>query len=188
MVIARFRAGDADAVREIYRRHGRAIHSVARSMTRDPDLAADVVQQTFMKAWKAAERFDARRDLAPWLYAIARRTAIDVMRRENRPTQGGHAPETDVSVEPVSFERTWEIHEVRRALDDLAESDQEVIRLHHHLGLTHEQIAAHLDAPLGTVKSRLHRAHGRLAAALGYLRTEDGIQTGVSDVEKEVRP
>ena len=101
-MIERFRAGDADAVREVYRRHGRAVHAVARAMAGD-EFAADIVQQTFLKAWKAADRFDARRDLAPWLYAIARRTAIDVIRKESRPTQGGHAPETDAAVEAVSL-------------------------------------------------------------------------------------
>lgn len=189
-VIERFMAGDADAVREIYRRHGRAVFSVARAMTGDPDLAADVVQQTFIKAWKAAATFDGRRDLAPWLYTIARRTAIDTMRTERRPTQGGHAPETDAAVEPVSFERTWETFEVRRAVDALSDGERQAVELSHRIGLTHEQIAAQLGVPIGTVKSRLHRAHRRLAAALGYLRDDaensDGNenQADVRDVEE----
>lgn len=187
-VVDRFIAGDADAVREIYRLHGRAVFSVARSMTGDRELAADVVQQTFLKAWRAAATFDGRRELAPWLYTIARRTAIDAMRTERRPTQGGHAPEVDGVVEPVSFERTWETYEVRRAIDRLSEAERRIVELSHRGGLTHEQIATQLNLPLGTVKSRLHRAHRRLAAALGYLRDETENQDDAHNVETDEMP
>lgn len=187
-VVERFVAGDADAVREIYRLHGRAVFTVARAMTGDSELAADVVQQTFIKAWKAASTFDGRRELAPWLYTIARRAAIDAMRTERRPTQGGHAPEVDGVVEPVSFERTWETFEVRRAIDALSEPERQVIELNHRLGLTHEQIAERLGVPIGTIKSRIHRAHRRLATALGYLRDETENQGAVHDVEADERP
>lgn len=165
----RFRDGDPDAVRSVYRRYAGAVHTVARSIVGDPELVAEVVQTTFVKAWRAAATFEGDRDLAPWLYAIARRTAIDALRRERRPTRGDHAPEVDVVVEPLSFERTWEIHEVRRAIDDLAPDEREIVRRSHLLGQTHQQISAELGVPIGTVKSRSSRAHRRLAAALAHL-------------------
>lgn len=183
----RFRAGDEEAVRAVYRRYGGAVHTVARSIVGD-DLARDVVQQTFVKAWRAASEFDADRDLAPWLYAIARRAAIDTLRRERRPTRGAHLPEVDVGVEALSMERTWEIYEVRRALDDLPEREREVVRLSHLEQWTHDEIAGHLDVPVGTVKSRSARAHRRLAAALGHLldpRTEPGA--GGVDITEDPR-
>ncbi|MFQ5558444.1 MAG: RNA polymerase sigma factor [Acidimicrobiales bacterium] len=184
-LIARFRAGDPEAVRAVHRRHGGAVRTVARAMVGDPDLVADVVQQTFIKAWRAAATFDEHRELAPWLYSIARRTAIDVLRRERRPTMGGHAPEIDVAVTPMSFERTWTVYEVRRAIDDLPADEREVVRLSHLAGLTHTEIAHHLGIPLGTVKSRSGRAHRRLAAALGHLRadTRGGNREAASSVE-----
>jgi RNA polymerase sigma-70 factor, ECF subfamily len=169
-IVAGFRAGDPDAVRAVYRRYAGAIHTVARSIVgTDPELCADVVQQTFVKAWRAASTFDGDRDLAPWLYSIARRTAIDAVRAERRPTRGDHEPETDVAVTTLSFERTWEAHEIRRALDDLPPGEREVVRLAHLDGLTHTEVAERLGLPAGTVKSRMNRAHKRLAAALGHL-------------------
>ena len=177
-----FRAGDDAAVREVYREYGGAIHTGARSMVRDPELVAEVVQQTFVKAWQAASTFDEGRELAPWLYTIARRTAIDVLRRESAPTRGGHEPETDVAVTSISFERTWEIHEVRRALDTLPPDEREVVRLSHLAGLSHPEIAERMGVPVGTVKSRSARAMRRLAAALGHLAA-DANRDGSADVE-----
>ena len=168
-LIERFRAGDPDAVREVYREHAGAVHTVARSIVRDRELVADVVQQTFVKAWRAAATFEGDRQLAPWLYAIARHTAIDMVRAESKPTRGGHQPEVDVGVEPESFERTWERFEIRRAIDALPEGEREVVRRSHLLGHTHEAIAEQLGVPIGTVKSRSSRAHRRLAAALAHI-------------------
>lgn len=182
-VIARFRAGDEDAVGVIYRRYAGPVATVARSMIGDAQLVEDVVQQTFVKAWRAASSFDEGRELGPWLYAIARRTAIDALRHERRPTIGGHAPETDVAVTPISFERTWQIFEVRRAVDDLPLEEREVVRLSHLVGLTHAEIADRLGIPIGTVKSRSGRAHKRLAAALAHV-ADSANRTATGTVEE----
>lgn len=180
---ARFRAGDADAVREIVRRHGGAVTTVARSIVHDEQLAADVVQQTFLKAWRAASGFDADRELAPWLYSIARRTAIDVLRVERRPTASAHEPETDVGIDGPSFERTWEAFEVRGAIDALPASEREVMELAHRGGFTHPEIADRLGVPVGTVKSRSNRAHRRLALALAHLRSDRSA--GATETNRE---
>ncbi|MDZ7674746.1 MAG: sigma-70 family RNA polymerase sigma factor [Acidimicrobiales bacterium] len=182
----RFRTGDPDAVRAVYRHYGGAVHTVARSIVGD-ELARDVAQQTFVKAWQAAATFDADRELAPWLYAIARRTAIDVLRAERHPTRGGHAPAVDVGVETLSMERTWEVFEVRRAIDDLPDGEREVVRLSHLGGWTHAEIAEQLEVPVGTVKSRSARAHQRLAAALGHL-LDSRTDPAVGDVDSNEDP
>jgi RNA polymerase sigma-70 factor (ECF subfamily) len=179
-LLDRFRAGDPEAVRDVYQRYGGAVTTVARSIVGDPELAAEVVQQTFTKAWRAASSFDRNRDLAPWLYSIARRTAIDTLRAESRPTRGGHGPEVDQPVTTLSFERTWEIFEVRQAVDDLPIEERVVVQLSHFGGLTHPEIAERLNIALGTVKSRSHRAHRRLAAALSHLLPAN--QDGLPDV------
>ena len=167
----RFRAGEPDAIRELYREYGGAVHTVAISIVRDRELAADVVQQTFVKAWRAAASFERGRAVAPWLYSIARHTAIDTLRSEARPTRGGHQPEVEVQVDSESMEATWERFEVRRAIDTLPQEEREVVRRSHLLGHTHEEIAQQLGVPVGTVKSRSSRAHKRLAAALAHLQT-----------------
>src|SRR3954447_23457554 len=71
-VLSRFRTGDPDAIREIYAQYGGAVQTVARSIV-GPDLAHDVVQETFIKAWRAAASFDEDREIGPWLFTIARR-------------------------------------------------------------------------------------------------------------------
>ncbi len=184
-LIERFKAGDPDAVRTIYREHAGAVHTVARSIVHDRELAADVVQLTFVKAWRAAKSFEGNRQLAPWLYSIARHTAIDMLRSETKPTRGGHAPETDVGVQPETFERTWERFEVRRAIDALPDNEREVVRLSHMEGHTHEAIAERLGIPIGTVKSRSGRAHRRLAASLMHLTAN---HLPADDVEKGEDP
>ncbi len=182
-LIERFRAGDPDAVRDVYREHAGAVYTVARSIVRDKELAADVVQQTFVKAWRAARTFEGNRQLAPWLYSIARHTAIDMVRSESKPTRGGHAPETDVGIESESFERTWERFEVRRAIDALPEAEREIVRRSHLMGHTHEAIADQLQIPIGTVKSRSGRAHKRLASALAHLTANHDGTTAVVEIE-----
>jgi RNA polymerase sigma factor (sigma-70 family) len=175
-VALRFRDGDADAVRSVYREYGRLVFAVAHKVLGDRTLAEDATQQTFVQAWKAAATYDPSRDLGPWLATIARRAAIDVHRRESRrSTQALEevAPTHPAVVTlPPSAEQAYDVWEVRRAIDELPDEEREVVRLQHLDGLTHAEVAARLDVPVGTVKSRSFRAHKRLAGRLGYLREE----------------
>ena len=82
-----FRRREAGGVRALYREYGRLVYAVAHRVLGQHDLAEEATQQTFVRAWQAAERFDVDRDPAPWLATIAKRTAIDIYRREaRRPT------------------------------------------------------------------------------------------------------
>jgi RNA polymerase sigma factor (sigma-70 family) len=175
-VAVRFRDGDADAVRAVYREYGRLVYAVAHKVLGDRTLAEDATQQAFVQAWKAAGTFDPSRDLGPWLATIARRAAIDVHRRESRhstqPLEDVPLDHPDVVALPPSAEQAYDVWEVRRAIDELPEEERQVVRLQHVDGLTHAEIAAKLDVPVGTVKSRSFRAHRRLAGQLGYLREE----------------
>jgi RNA polymerase sigma-70 factor (ECF subfamily) len=166
----RFAAGDPDAVRELYTRYGKAVYTVASSSLRDRGLAEEAVQLTFLQAWRSAGSFDAERDPAPWLYAIARRTAVDVYRRERRHL-GRQSLDTaaGMAVLPESFERTWEAWQIRLALEQMPETQRAIIEALHFLGFTHEETAERLGLPIGTVKSRSHRAYKRLASLLDHL-------------------
>jgi RNA polymerase sigma-70 factor (ECF subfamily) len=164
----RFRLGEEAAVRAVYRRYGGAMFAVAMSMLPSRDLAAECVQQAFVKAWRASKSFDPGRELRPWLATITRRTAVDIYRREARTRSEPHA-DVDDTVVPIAFERTWEAFEVRAALDQLPDDEREVVRLTHFEGLTHNEIADKLQVPVGTVKSRSFRAHRRLARLLSHL-------------------
>ncbi len=161
-------------MRAVYREYGRLVYSVSKSVIGSAELAEEITQQTFLKAWRAAATVDPGRDLAPWLVTIARRTAIDMYRQESRQ-KAGNLDDVSVShpalvVQPPSVDQTWESWQVRQALEELPDDERELMRLQHTEGLSQSQVAERLGVPLGTVKSRTHRAHRRLAARLGYLR------------------
>ncbi len=167
----RFRSGDADAVREVYRRYAGRLAAVARSKLSDPAVVDDIVQQTLLQAWRAAGTFDADRPLSTWLYAICRRVCIDEHRRSTRaPAVAAVDGTIDTAVDGPSLEREWTVWEVRRAIDELPTDEREVVRLASQEDWSLPEIAAHLGLPLGTVKSRSFRAHRRLARALAHLR------------------
>jgi RNA polymerase sigma-70 factor (ECF subfamily) len=164
----RFRLGDEAAIRTVYQRYGGAMFAVAMAMLPTRELAAECVQVAFVKAWRASSSFDAERELKPWLATITRRVAVDIYRREAR-TRSEPRADVDDTVIPFTFERTWEAFEVRAALDRLPADEREVVRMSHFEGLSHSEIADKLGVPLGTVKSRSHRAHRRLAQLLAHL-------------------
>ena len=168
-LMRRFRDGDPGAVRVLYEHYGRAIFTIAYRALGDRGLAEEAVQQTFLQAWRGAGRFDLQRDPGPWLYAIARRVAVDLYRRERRH-QSAEADESQVAVLPDSFEGMWEAWEVRAALDEVPAEEREILHATHYLGYTQEETAERLGIPLGTVKSRSYRAHRRLAGMLSHLR------------------
>jgi len=168
-VLEAFRDGDVAALGAVYDRYSRAVWSVAVSVLRDRVLAEDATQEVFLRAWRASSTFDPARGLTPWLFTITRRTAVDVLRREARPTQGGHVAEEDAAVRMPGIEHAYETWQVRVALDELPEDERSVVRMAHFEEMTHREIAAALDVPIGTVKSRSHRAHRRLAERLAHL-------------------
>ena len=173
-VVAGFRAGDPDAVRSVYRAYGRIVFAVAHRMLGDRTLAEEATQQTFVQAWRAADRFDPGRELGPWLATIARRVAIDLHRRESRRTATSidavAADDPAIVTLPPGVDQVSDVWEVRAAVDALPDDEREVVRLQHLEGHSQSEIAERLGVPLGTVKSRSHRAHQRLAARLGHLR------------------
>jgi RNA polymerase sigma-70 factor (ECF subfamily) len=168
--LVRFRDGDPDALGEVYDRYARSVWGVAMTITHADHLAQEAVQETFIRAWKSAATYDPERDLGPWLLTIARYTAVDLVRRELRPTRGGHEAEQDAVVEAPDLDGAWMSWAVQEALRQLTDHEREIIRLSFFDDLTHAQIAERLELPLGTVKSRSHRAHRRLAELLAHLR------------------
>ncbi len=168
-MLGRFRDGDEEAVKAVYNRFSGAVYAISVSILRDPGRAADATQQTFVKAWRSASSFDPNREFAPWVYSIARRTAIDIYRKEKRRIP---SDKVDAVAEGTSMERVWEVFQVRLAVDQLTVEERQVVAMSHFEGLTHAEIAEGLDIPLGTVKSRSHRAHRHLVELLGHLDGE----------------
>lgn len=164
--LERFRSGEEAAVKAVYDRFGGPVFALSMSILGEAGLAADATQTTFLKAWKAASTYDTERSFAPWIYAIARRTAIDIYRKQIRavPTD-----RLEVAALGPSLETVWEVFEVRLALERLPDDERQVVRMSHFDGLTHAEIAEQLGIPVGTVKSRSHRAHRRLLELLRHL-------------------
>jgi RNA polymerase sigma-70 factor (ECF subfamily) len=173
-VLEAFRRRDPDAVRTLYREYGKLVYAVAHRVLGRHDLAEDAVQQTFVRAWQASDRIDVERDPAPWLATIAKRVAIDMQRMSaRRPAVmlSAVAPNDDAVVTlPPDLGKLDAIWRVRRAIEELPPDEATVVRLQHLEGMTHTEVAEKLGVPLGTVKSRSHRAHQKLAELLGHLR------------------
>ncbi len=172
----RLAAGDDGVIVELYRAYAARILGLALHVLADRQLAEEVVQETILRVWRRAETFDPTRDLEPWLFRIARNAAYDAARARAcrpRPQWGDPDPTLGSMAEPgdghdpadavETLALRWE---VRAAIDDLPEIEREVVRLQHLRGMSHREVAAALGISVGTVKSRSHRAHGRLATAL----------------------
>jgi RNA polymerase sigma-70 factor (ECF subfamily) len=150
------RDDSGDELRELYRRYSGELFGFACNALGDRDLAEEVVQDVFARAWRHAGDYDPRRaSVRTWLYSIARNRVVDARRRAAvRPgVAGGVEPES-----PAELDRTLE-HAVLRwqvaaALARLSPEHREVIRLAHYGGLTLREIAERKGIPLGTVKSR----------------------------------
>jgi RNA polymerase sigma factor (sigma-70 family) len=173
-LLAAFRRRDAGVVRAIYREYGHLVYAVAHRVLGRRDLAEDATQETFVRAWQAADRLDVERDAGPWFATIARHVAIDIARREaRRPTRA--LDDLDIRDRagvnaPPDLETVEVLWRVRRAIDDLPPEQAEIVRLQHLHGMTQTKIAEQLGIALGTVKSRSHRAHRVLAAGLSQFR------------------
>jgi RNA polymerase sigma factor (sigma-70 family) len=180
--VERFRTGDEAAVREVYEQYGRLVFTVALRALGDRHLAEDATQQTFVQAWRAAAQFEPNRELAPWLATIARRVAIDMLRRSaRRPATSievANVADSALVTMPPSAESIWETWQVRTAIDELDPGERDIVRLQHLDGFTHSEIAERLGVPVGTVKSRSFRAHTRLATRLRHLRDPNGGADG----------
>lgn len=165
----RMAAGDSSAVTDLYGMFGRPVFAVCYRALGDRALAEEATQQAFFQAWRAAASFDPAREPGPWLYAIARRAAVDIYRKERRH-RSERLDDPDMVALPPSFEGMWEAWEVRRAVDRLSPEERAVVKLTFLQGYTQEETARELGVPLGTVKSRTHRAYRRLATLLAHLR------------------
>src|SRR5262245_35398121 len=174
-LMARLAGGDREALAPLMERHYRRLHRVALGYLRDADEALDCVQETFVKAFQNAARWEASAEVGAWLTRIAVNDAIDRYRRTKRrvATQeplGESDHDVRIAAEDPSPERTvlsLQISErVGRALKGLPATQRAVFVLRHYEERTLPEIAEILGISLGTVKSSLHRALHRLRERL----------------------
>jgi RNA polymerase sigma-70 factor (ECF subfamily) len=164
---ARLAAGEERAIAECYTALGPMVLGYLRRFVAR-DEAEDVLQRVFYEVWRNRDRYDPARSLEAWVLGIARKRAIDQLRRR-------HA--TIVPIEELRdiagddgrelAERYARANEVRGALERLPVEQREVLTLAYFGDLTQTEIADRLGIPLGTVKARVFRGLRRLAAILG---------------------
>lgn len=150
--------GDRDrALPELYRRYERRLFGLGIRLLDDPGLAEELVQETFLRVWRTAARFDpARGTVSAFVLTIARRLAIDLWRRpSSRPMPAAGDPVVDVD---QTIDRILLRLAVREALDSLPPAHREVLELSYGSDLTQVEVATRLGIPLGTVKSRAYHA------------------------------
>lgn len=158
---------------ELVTEHHSRVYGVALRVVSDPDLAADVAQETFIRAWRGLGRFRGEAAISTWLHRIAVNTALTARRRaaRNRGTSLDSIDEVVAESTPEADpERLGEVIDLRRrleaALRTLPAGQRVVVVLKDVEGWTHTEIAERLGITESAAKVRLHRAHRRLAQHL----------------------
>ncbi len=169
-LVMRAQDGDGDAFAALVRLHQRRAYAVARAIVLTHEDAEDAVQEGFLHAYKALDRFLPDQPFGAWLYRIMANASLDLVRRR----KVRDADELPDSV-PVPFRDPGESDELRRrltkALATLAARQRAVIVLHDIEGFTHGEIGTMLGIPEGTARSDLHHARAALRRILKDVRS-----------------
>lgn len=137
------------------------VYGLALYLTKDEAMAEEVSQETFVKLWTSADTFrSGRGSVSAWLLTIARRTAIDRFRKQGRRPEIVENMEVEADWNPVMGAPLSDTEESRWrtlyfALRELPVEQRQAIVLSYYHGLSHSEIASHLEIPLGTVKTRI---------------------------------
>jgi RNA polymerase sigma-70 factor (ECF subfamily) len=174
-LMVRLAEGDREALAPLMERHYPRLYRLALSYVRNPDDALDVVQETFVKAFQKADRWDGSTEAGPWLSRVAVNQSIDRWRRNRRrqatftPLAEGAHDESLAAGGPDPDRRVLR-REMRdrlsAALEGLPDRQRAVVVLRHYQEMSLDEIAQTLGMRLGTVKSTLHRALGRMRTGL----------------------
>jgi RNA polymerase sigma-70 factor (ECF subfamily) len=160
-VLRRVSQGDKQAMRECLQQYGGLVWSLARSFTRSLADAEDAAQDVFVHLWQKAGQYDpAYGQEVQFISVLARRRLIDWVRARARSREAA-VPAMDGlarSLDRRGFERDEEAAAAWEAISRLISEHQSIVLLAVVHGMTHEQIATHLQMPLGTVKTNLYRA------------------------------
>lgn len=169
----RMRAGDDDAVRDLYALYGQRLYAYALRLTNDSATAEDVTQNTLVTAWRTARTFRGEGRLIAWLLGIVHHTAMKTLRGDTHylddlaeETVSGDQPSPEEQAQ-VKDERRW----VRQGMQSLSPEHRAVLELVFYQELSINETAQVLNVPSGTVKSRLSYARHHLRGVLA--RTEE---------------
>ncbi len=169
--------GDEDAYGALVRRYQRRLTAFLGQLVGDIELARELSQEAFIRAWSALARFDPRYRFSTWLFRIAHNLGIDHLRRRRLQTVGLYRTDSDgdevevvvaaLDKDPLGhLENRALAEELHQVIDELRPEYRELVLLRHFGGLSYQEIAEFKDMPLGTVKNKLFRAHSVLRRAL----------------------
>jgi RNA polymerase sigma-70 factor (ECF subfamily) len=172
-IIERLHQRDPDGLARAYDRYGRAAYSLFLRITHDNTAAEDLVQELFLRLWNRSRDFDSNKGaLGVWILSIARNMAIDYARSAqtrfaNRLQSMDRLEALCCSPDPSRPEsRIDDVRAVQAAFAALSADERRVIELAYFEGFSQSEIAANTDQPLGTVKSRMRAALGRMRSAI----------------------
>ncbi len=170
--------GSQAAYRELMNRYKTAIYHVVYKIVRDSEISADLVQETFMKAFASLETYRSEFRFSTWLYRIGANCAIDYIRKQRIKTLSLNAPQ-DTGDGQMQFEVADESHNpekdleereqrvsINEAIESLPAKYRTVIMYRHRDNKSYEEIADALNIPIGTVKARIFRARELLKKKL----------------------
>jgi len=169
-LIRRLRRHDAEAMTDLYDLYGRLLYVLIVRIVRNPSVAEDLVQESFLRAWnRAAQLSDDYTSVGPWLVMIARHCALDYL-KSSQAHLSAQAPMNDVEFPAVSIDdeilNSDRVRMMEAAFRNLTENQKRVIELSFYEGLSHAAIAERLHQPLGTVKGWVRAALSRLRGKL----------------------
>jgi RNA polymerase sigma-70 factor (ECF subfamily) len=161
---------DTEAFEVLVRRHQPRVLLLQRRLARDPALAEDLCQETFLRAWRKLATYDRRGSFAGWLAALARNVFLRHLRRtrrtrENEVGQGEDEVPADTAEGAVAT--TPELLDLERLLGAVSEDEQILLVLNYAHGLSSAEIAEIVGSKEGTVKSQIHRAKEKIRKHFG---------------------
>lgn len=179
-LVRRFGEGDERAFDDLLVRYERKVYGIAYRMCGDPDDAREVTQDVFVSAYTALRSFRYEAQVGTWLHRVAVNASLDRLRKRKRRAESslelvGERADTGPAPEERA-EAAERAAAVQAALSKLSDDHRAVLVLHDIQDLDYAGVAEALQIPIGTVKSRIHRARAEMAVLLGHLKPGEQSQ------------
>ena len=167
-LMALIEAGDRHAFAQLYRSYFPRLVRFLDRMTRNASLIEEIINDTLLVVWQRAGSYNHTSKVSTWIFAIAYRKALKGIRSLDEPVESdADLEEADEQLQPEAALSLQQMqHQVARALDALPHAQRTVVNLAYYHGMGYEEIAAIMDCPLNTVKTRMFNARSKLRTLL----------------------